>query len=224
MRVLFLTHGPDVGAELWGDVAREEGHELVEWQIVTQGLPPNGFDAVVVLGGEMNVGEEVRHPWLHDEYELLRAWVDAETPLLGICLGAQTLARSAGGAVGPVQRQLAGFYETELTEAGAADPVLGSLPRRFQALNANGYTFSVPDGAVLLADGPVPQALRVGAHAWGVQFHPEVRRDQVLRWWRAEPSLPRPLEELERELDEQLPVWQELGRRLCRAFLAAAAG
>lgn len=224
MRVLSLTHGPTVRAELWGDVASDEGHSLVEWEIASQGLPPDGFDAVMVFGGEQNVGEELEHPWLHDEYELLRAWFEARTPLIGVCLGAQTLAHAMGGSVVPVARQLSGFYETELTDAGIADPVLGALPRRFEALNANGYSFRVPEGAVELARGPVTQALRVGDRAWGVQFHPEVRHDQVVDWWSRYDNLPRPLDELLVELDEKLPAWQELGRRLCRAFLAAAAG
>jgi hypothetical protein len=55
-----------------------------------------------------------------------------------------------------------------------------------------------------------------------VQFHPEIRRDQVLEWFRAEPQLPRPIEEIAAELDEKLPAWQGHGRALCRAFLAAA--
>jgi GMP synthase-like glutamine amidotransferase len=96
------------------------------------------------------------------------------------------------------------------------------LPRRFEALNANGYCFTVPPDAVQLADGPVPQALRVGERAWGVQFHPEVRHDQVLGWWRVEAA--RPVAELEAALAEKLAGWQELGRTLCRAFLRAASG
>jgi GMP synthase-like glutamine amidotransferase len=222
MQVLSLVHGPHVRSELWGDVVRAEGHELVEWELASQGEPPDGFDAVLVFGGEMNVGEEAENPWLHLEYRLLRGWVDAGTPLLGVCLGAQTLAHAAGGAVQRAPQLLSGFYETELTDAGVADPVLGSLPRRFEALNANGYCFTVPPGAVQLADGPVPQALRVGERAWGVQFHPEVRHDQVLGWWRVEAA--RPVAELEAALAEKLAGWQELGRRLCRAFLAVAAG
>jgi GMP synthase-like glutamine amidotransferase len=63
----------------------------------------------------------------------------------------------------------------------------------------------------------VPQAYRVGERAWAVQFHPEVRREHVLRWF----ETPR-RDEIAAELDEKLPAWQELGRRLCRAFLAAA--
>ena len=222
MRILSLTHGPLVRAELFGDVVRDEGHELVEWDIATQGRPPSAaYDAVLVFGGKQNVGEELAHPWLHDEYELLRRWVDSRTPLLGVCLGAQTLAHALGGVVSKSPAPLAGFYDTELTDEGATDPVLGVLPRRFEALNANGYRFTIPAAATELARGPVPQAFRVGDRAWAVQFHPEVRREQVLRWWQDE-ELPRPLDELTQELDAKLPAWQELGRRLCRAFLAAA--
>jgi GMP synthase (glutamine-hydrolysing) len=226
LRVLSLTHGPLVRAELFGDVVREAGHELVEWEIAAQGVPPSDdHDAVMVFGGKMNVGEEVEHPWLRDEYDLLRGWVDRGTPLFGVCLGAQTLAHALGASVDRAAAPLAGFYETELTEAGAEDPVLGVLPRSFEALNANGYRFAVPDAAVELARGPVPQAYRAGDRAWAVQFHPEVRREQVVRWFsdRGE-TLPKPLPELERDLDEKLPAWQALGRRLCAAFLAAANG
>jgi GMP synthase (glutamine-hydrolysing) len=148
---------------------------------------------------------------------------DGGVPLFAVCLGAQTLAHALGGRVGPAPQQLAGFYLTELTEAGMADAVLGSLPRRFDAFNANGYAFELPAGAIDLARGPVPQGFRAGRRAWGVQFHPEVRAEQVRRWWEDErDELPRPLAELEAELDAKLGRWQELGRRLCRAFLAAA--
>jgi GMP synthase (glutamine-hydrolysing) len=142
------------------------------------------------------------------------------TPLLGVCLGAQTLAHALGARVFPVGETLAGFYDSELTDEGEADPVLGVLPRRFEALNANAYSFELPDGATELARGPLPQAFRVGNSAWGVQFHPEARRHQLLEWFREEPTLPRPLEQLAAELDEKLGAWQEHGRRLCRAFLA----
>jgi GMP synthase-like glutamine amidotransferase len=225
MRVLAVTHGPDVRPEVFGDVIVEDGHDLVEWDIRMHGAPSSSeHDAVIVLGGDQNVGEELEHPWLHEEYDVLRRWVDDGTPLLCICLGAQTLAHALGADVRPVGETLAGFYDSALTSEGTADPVLGVLPERFEAFNANAYRFDVPDVAVTLVDGPVPQAYRADGSAWGVQFHPEVRREQVLRWFESEQPPPRPLDELARELDAKLAAWQELGRRLCRAFLAAARG
>jgi len=223
MRVLAVTHGPDVRPEVFADVIVEDGHELVEWDIRSRGAPTSSeHDAVIVLGGDQNVGEELEHPWLHEEYDVLRRWVDDGTPLLGICLGAQTLAHALGAEVRPIGETLSGFYDSSLTSAGVDDAVLGVLPARFEAFNANGYRFDVPDGAVSLATGPVPQAFRVDGSAWGVQFHPEVRRDQVLKWFDGDASLTRPLDDLARELDEKLAAWQEHGRRLCRAFLRAA--
>ena len=223
MRVLAVTHGPDVGPEVFADVIAEDGHELVEWDIRSRGAPASSdFDAVIVLGGDQNVGEELEHPWLHEEYDALRRWVDDETPLLAICLGAQALAHAIGGTVRPVGGTLAGFYVSELTHAGEDDPVLGVLPQRFESFNANGYWFEIPPGAVELATGPVPQAYRVNASAWGVQFHPEIRRDQVLRWFDDDRTLARPLAEIADELDEKLPSWEGHGRAICRAFLAAA--
>jgi GMP synthase-like glutamine amidotransferase len=222
MRVLAVVHSPDAGPELFEEVLAEDGHELILWDIRAQGSPPRDVDAVMVFGGDQNVGEEVQHPWLHEEYDALRRWVDAGTPVLGVCLGAQTLAHAFGAHVGPAHETLAGFYETRLTEAGADDPVVGVLPEHFEAFNANGYTFEIPPEATPLAHGPVPQAFRLGEHAWAVQFHPEIRRDHVLRWFEDD-STPRTPDEIAAELDEKLPAWQELGRRLCRAFLRVAA-
>jgi GMP synthase-like glutamine amidotransferase len=225
MRILALTHGPLVRPELFGDVAREEGNEVVEWELPVQGRPPlNGFDAVMVFGGRMNVGEEAVYPWLEDEYELLRAWVADEKPLLGVCLGAQTLAHATGGRVGRAPEWKAGFYDVALTDAGREDLVIGVLPARFQALLANAFEFDPAPAAERLATTDAQQqAFRIGRRAWGVQFHPEARLDQVLAWWSDGRPLPRPLPELTKDLESRLPAWHELGRTLCRAFLAAAA-
>jgi len=221
MKVLAVIHSDEAGPELFTEVLAEDGHELVVWDIRTQGAPPQDVDAVMVFGGDQNVGEEVEHPWLHEEYDALRRWVDGGMPLLGVCLGAQTMAHALGAKVAPARETLAGFYETTLTEAGAADPVVGVLPHRCEAFNANAYTFEAPPGATLLAEGPVLQAFRIGEKAWALQFHPEIRRDHVLTWF-ADDTTPRTPEEISAQLDEKLEQWQELGRRLCRAFLAQA--
>jgi GMP synthase (glutamine-hydrolysing) len=223
VRVLSVNHGPHVRSELFGTVILEAGHELLEWEITTQGRPPTGFDAVLVLGGHMNVGEESANPWLLDEYDLLRGWVASATPLFGICLGAQTLAHACGAKVGPLREQQVGFREVVLTEEGQRDPVLGVLPHRFEALLANAYAFEVPAAGVELAASEVQsQSYRIGECAWAVQFHPEARRGQVLGWFEAEENLPLPLGEVERELEAKIDGWHRLGRSLCRAFLETA--
>lgn len=223
MIVLAVTHGPDVGPELFGDVARELGHEVVLWDMLTEGRPPDA-DAVLVFGGAQNVGEELQHPWLHEEYEALRRWLDRDTHLFAVCLGAQTLAHAAGGEVAKAPQTYLGFVPAELSDAGAADPVLGVLPRRFAALNANAYqVFSLPERAVSLArSAELEQAYRIGERAWAVQFHPEVRHDQVLRWFAEKPDPPRPLDELTAEVDAGIGQWQEHGRAIARAFFASA--
>jgi GMP synthase (glutamine-hydrolysing) len=221
MRVLAVVHSPDAGPELFEEVLAEDGHELLLWDMRSRGRPPHETDAVIVLGGDQNVGEELRHPWLHEEYSALREWVRAGRPLLGVCLGAQTLSHALGGKVRRAPTELGGFYETTLTAEGEQDAVLGVLPKEFDAFNANAYMFTVPPGGTVLAVGPVPQGYRVGERAWGVQFHPEIRRDHVLRWF--DDTSPVSRDEIAAQLDEKLDEWQGLGRRLLRAFLAAAA-
>ena len=218
MNVLAITHGADVGPELLSDVVTARGDTLLEWPIDERGAPPRAADAVVVLGGHQNVGEEARYPWLEDEYDALRSWVESETPLFGVCLGGQTLAHALGGTVRRLDAQLGGFYETMLTEDGAADPVLGALPERFDAFNGNGYAFEPPPGAVTLADGPMTQAFRIGRSAWAVQFHPELMRYSVEGWFAHDPGLARRVEALRPELE----AWRPFGERLFGAFLDVA--
>lgn len=225
MRVLALNHGLLERAEVFGDVVREHGHELIEWDLPTQGRPAEDADAVMLFGGAANVGEEDKYPWLEDQYALLRGWVGAGTPVLAICLGAQTLAHTAGGRVARAPEPQVGFREVTLTEDGAQDPVIGVLPPRFEALFSNSYAFEVPPGAVEVATSPGrSQGFRLGDLAWGLQFHPEVRREQVLAWWGSRSWLPKPLPELTEELDDKLAGVQRHGRALCEAFLAAASG
>jgi GMP synthase-like glutamine amidotransferase len=218
MRIVSVVHSRDAGPELFEEVLAEDGHELLLWDMPTQGTPPQEVDAAIVFGGDQNVGEEVVHPWLHEEYAALRRFAAQGTPLLGVCLGAQTLSHALGGKVSRAPNELGGFYETVLTPEGERDPVLGALPKRFDAFNANAYMFTVPPGGTALAAGPVPQAYRAGERVWGVQFHPEIRRDHVLRWF----DDPARREEVAAQLDEKLERWQELGRRLLRAFLSTA--
>jgi GMP synthase-like glutamine amidotransferase len=225
MRVLSITHGPDVRPELFGDVTRAEGHELDEWSIVDDPEPPRPlteYDAVLVFGGQMNVDQEAEHPWLVREDELIRELVARGVPLLGICLGGQLLAKALGAHVGPSPEPEAGFVRATLTSDAADDPIFGALGTEADFFSCHGYAFEVPDGAVELARSRVcSQAFRVGDAAWGLQFHPEVRAEQAVGWLNHEPRYANADHAIE-QITERIDEWQAFGARLCRAFLAEA--
>ena len=147
-----------------------------------QELPPHSEVAgAVVMGGPMNVDEVERFPKLAAEREWLAGAVDAGVPMLGICLGAQLLARALGAEVRTGAAKEIGFAPVEVTEPD--DPVLGGLAPRAEALHWHGDVFDLPDGAVSLASSELTehQAFRVG-DAWGVLFHPEADYALIESW------------------------------------------
>jgi GMP synthase (glutamine-hydrolysing) len=224
MNVLALTHGDNVGPGVFEDAVRDGGHELVEWQVPVLGAPRDDTraDAVIVLGGAMHPDEDERHGWLAPELRYLEQQLERGTPLLGICLGSQLLARAAGAEVFRASEPEIGWLPVERTEAGCADPVAQALPERFDAFQWHHYTHALPVGAVELARSRVcTQSFRLGS-AWGVQFHPEVRTAQIEEWLAEEPEdVPEPQAFLA-ATRERIAVWNELGRRLCSAFLRAS--
>ncbi len=221
MRVLAITHGPNVGPGVFEDAVRAAGHELVERQLPVEGVPAVDADAIVVLGGAMHPDEEERHGWLGPELRYLEQQLERGTPMLGVCLGSQLIARAAGARVFRAVEPEVGWLPVEVTEAGAADSVASALPPRFDAFQWHHYTHDLPDGAVELARSPVcTQAFRLG-RAWGVQFHPEVRAEQVESWLAEDPDDVADPSALRAVTRERIEDWNELGRRLCAAFLTA---
>jgi GMP synthase (glutamine-hydrolysing) len=226
VNLLSLVHGEDARTELFGPVAAEAGHRLEEWSFGWASPPPQpleAYDAVLVFGGSMHVDQDDAYPWLRVELKWLRELLERPVPTLGICLGSQLLAQAAGAWVGPVAKPEIGWHEVELTEAAADDPVLSVLPSRFEAFQWHHYGHELPAGAVGLAHSPASlQGFRLGESWWGVQFHPEVTELQLERWIDDESDPPPNPAGLRAETRERIGGWNELGRRLCRSFLAAA--
>jgi GMP synthase (glutamine-hydrolysing) len=135
----------------------------------------------VVYGGPFNVFEEDKHPFLHDEAGWIRACMAQEIPLLGICQGAQQIARVLEAEVGPYKKPVHefGYYPISPTPEG-----LDFLPETIHMTQAHFHTFAIPEGAVHLATSPLypNQAFRYGARTYGFQFHPECTIEGFRRW------------------------------------------
>lgn len=170
----------------------------------------------------MHPDQEARHHWLRRELCFLDGELGRGTPIFGVCLGAQLLARAAGARGLPASEPEVGWLEVNLTGAGAADPVSASLPERFEAFQWHVYTHELPEGGVELARSRVcTLAFRLGRSV-GVQFHPEVTSDHVERWLGEDPADVSDSAALREETARQIGAWNELGRSLCASFLADA--
>jgi GMP synthase (glutamine-hydrolysing) len=229
MRVLSVVHedSDTGGGGLFERVALERSENLRRWFTADgENAPgdPTEWDAVMVFGGAMHPDQDAEHAWLAGETRFLERTLEAGVPLLGVCLGAQLVARATGAPVGPARQAEVGWHEVELNDAGAADPVLGVLPRRVTAFQWHYYTYEPPTGALELASSAAArQAYRLRDRTWGIQFHPEVDRNMLDRWFRGGAAeLPKPVDEIAAETDRNLPAWNLHGRALCNAFLDAA--
>jgi GMP synthase (glutamine-hydrolysing) len=222
MKVLAVTHGPSVGPGVFADAVRGEGHELEEWSAPLGGEPPEA-DALIVFGGAMHPDEDEAHPWLASEHRLLAAALERGTPLFGVCLGAQLIARAAGAAVRRAPEPEIGWLPVEPTPAAQDDPVLGGLRAGARVFQYHHYTWELPPGAVELATSSVcTQAFRL-ENAWGIQFHPEVTEAQVAQWLAEAPAdVPDPAA-LRAETRRRIAGSNGLGRQLARRFVAAVA-
>jgi len=144
---------------------------------------------LVILGGPMNVDEIQAHPFLLPELEWIRQAVDCQLPTLGICLGAQLLAKALGRPVYRNRVKEIGWYEVELLPASSEDRLFGGRGPVETVFHWHGDTFDLPEGAVLLARGTScsNQAFRIGTSAYGVQFHVEMT-PTLIDEWLEEPS------------------------------------
>jgi GMP synthase-like glutamine amidotransferase len=179
---------------------------------------PDALAGLVVMGGPMSVNDGAAHPWIEPEVELLASALEVGLPILGVCLGAQLLARALGAAVRPGREQEVGPGSVELTDAGRRDPLLGPCGEALEVFHWHGEGFELPAGRASLAasDRYPNQAFRAGARAWALQFHVEVD-EALLAAWR--PWLPAAV-----EIDgPALAGLERQGRELIARFFAEAA-
>jgi len=151
-----------------------------------QSLPKDlsSIDAVVVLGGPMNVDEEDKYPFLESENEFIQQVLRSNIPYLGICLGSQLLAKAAGAKVVKSPVKEIGWYQVQLTDEGRKDLLFQGFRQDEPVYHWHGDMFEIPAQGELLAtaEGCPHQALKVGRNAYGLQFHVEVTDQSIKEW------------------------------------------
>ena len=173
VRVLTIIHQDDAGPGVFAEVP---GAELVPWRADRDPAPAlDGVDAALVLGAAANVNDTEANPWMAEDIRVVAELLDRGVPTLGVCLGAQLLAKAAGGSVERAAAPEIGWYEVALEPGAEQDPLVGALPERFVSFQWHSYVAVPPDGSI--SAGPqraLPPGLPAGGRA-GLG-HPVPRR------------------------------------------------
>ncbi len=179
----ILQHFWCEGADVLEETLLEDGHRTTLVKL-WDGDPVPGdrdFEAWLVMGGPMNVDETDRYAYLMPERELIGRLARADRPLIGVCLGAQLIARACGARVYPRRPREIGLFEVSLTSAGGCDPLFSLLGNPQEVFQWHGDTFDLPPAAVHLARSRrfEHQAFRLGRRVYAIQFHLECRPSTV---------------------------------------------
>lgn len=229
MATIFLQHSELSPPGLAVDVLRSYGHALHVIR-ADQGaaLPANldDIDAIISCGGIQSARSDESSEMIEQECALLAEAHAAGIPILGLCLGAQILARALGGTVSLLEGgPEVGFKEVALTPDGREDPMFKGIPwwtQQFQ-WHEDAVT-ELPPGARLLASSELTrvQAFAVGTSSYGIQYHPEYDRALVVEHWQREDPFTQAgggREELARQTDR---CYEEFARHASRFFESVA--
>ncbi len=191
MKILVLQHIAIEDPGYIKDLIEADGHELVPIELDEgDAIPADlaAYDAMLCMGGPMDTWMEDDYPWLVDEKRAIREWVvEREKPFLGFCLGCQLLGEVIGGQVVKSEPPEIGVLDIQMTPAARGDALFGDFPATIKAVQwhsceVRGLEFNTD--VTLLGSSPTTryQIFSYREHAWGIQFHVEVRADTVRAW------------------------------------------
>lgn len=174
MNIVVVEHLPQEPAAAIAETLQQAG---VDMRVIDPRYEPlpDCCDAAVIMGGPMSANDAF--PWLKRELAWATEQLERGTPMFGVCLGAQIMARAAGSCIKPSPVRELGWYPVYPTEKAADDPLFRDWPRDgLPVFQWHGETFTLPAKATLLATHPeVPhQAFRLGQGQYALQFHLEV--------------------------------------------------
>jgi GMP synthase (glutamine-hydrolysing) len=238
-RAVVLKHVEFEGPARIAELLLEAGYALDVRALYAGDRVPTELergDLLIVMGGPMGVADLGRpeYPFLQAEVELLRQRIAEDGPVLGVCLGAQLLAHAAGAAVFPMvsddgQRRFEVGWGPIRFQRGLPANLLRGIPDEGVVLHWHGDTFELPVGARRLASSEIcpNQAFQLGSRQFGLQFHCEVRAEEVAAFIQADAAFVEKangagsLDRLRAQTTRQLSASRSLGDVLLENLLAA---
>ena len=160
--------------------------ELDEGEKIPDDL--NKFDAMFCMGGPMDTWMEDQYPWLIDEKKVIKEFVvNLKKPYLGFCLGCQLLGEAIGGKVIKSKPSEIGMMDVNFSDEKKRDVLFSSFPNKIKSLQWHSYEVSgleTNEDVKILASSPITkyQIFKYQKHAYGIQFHIEVKDTTVNEW------------------------------------------
>jgi len=179
MRAVCLQHVLFEGPGAFATALTGRGVSLERSLVPQDGLPKDAGDILIVMGGPMSVNDP--DPWIAEEASFIRSALHAGTPVIGVCLGSQFMAKSLGATVRSGKALEIGLTQVRLTAGGKQDPVFSTLPESFEVFEWHGEVFDLPKDCVSLAGSDIAplQAFRYAACAYGLLFHLEMEESGI---------------------------------------------
>ena len=186
-KILVCQHVPHQILGTLDPLLKDEGFRI---RYANFGRFPNlepkltGYNGLVLLGGPMNVDETHKHPHLDYEIKLIEEALKKDIPILGICLGAQLIAKALGAPVSKNHEKEIGWHDVNFTKDAKIDPLFQSFEPCEKLFQWHGYAFETPKSATHLAQSALcpNQAFRYKTKVYGLQFHLEVNKALINRW------------------------------------------
>ena len=224
--VLIIKHNATEGGGLFEKILKERGWAketlpLYEGKEIPESM--DLYDLFLIMGGPMSANDEEQYPFLKKELPFIRQLLKLGKPVLGICLGAQLMAKSLGAGVYPGPYKEIGWYFLTQTPSARSDPLFALLDPCFLVFQWHGETFDLPrEGICLAGNEAYPhQAFRVGNRAYGLQFHFEATEQMIKTWltqWAGEIKRAKPQPLTARDILQDGRIYLERMQKQVRLF------
>ena len=208
MKVLVLRHVPHehLGTLAETLISNDITHEYLNfYENNISNISVDDLGSLIILGGPMNVYEADRYPYLEMEDRLIKQAIEKDVPILGVCLGAQLIAKALGSRVIKNKEKEIGWYPLNITEEGSKDRLFKHFNSEETVFQWHGDAFEIPEGGVRLAESSLctNQAFRYGHNVYGLQFHIEVTPEMILEWLNV-PENQKEIKSLKEKIDPEL--------------------